>query len=323
MVVMDSGEIKTTTQQGQRLDCVVAATDLSDSGEIVVAWSLAIARAHGARLHIVHAIARTVPLLQRWDPTSPFTRPARIAARQQLDELEARLKGEWPEVETHLLSDRPSASTIKVAEWERAKLIVQAATRHRGVHRVQLGSTAERVAERAVCPVLSLRPDTSPITQLPKRVLICTDFSLESDAAILAGIEIVQGQKLPAEFQLVTVLETPVGLESEPELESRWADYKETCQAMLQGRLDFFLSIAGSGTSEPRSILLEGVPAEVIVNLARKEEIDLIVLGSRGTFTAGRGILGSISKRVMQTAPCPVLTVPSLLSRRMRNPARY
>ncbi|MEJ2085189.1 MAG: universal stress protein [Acidobacteriota bacterium] len=320
---MDSGEIKTTTEQGTHLDCVVAATDLSDSGDIVVAWSLAIARAHGAKLHIVHAIARTVPLLQRWDPTSPFTRPARVAAQKQLDELEARLKSEWPEIETHLLSDRPSASTIKVAEWERAKLIVQSATRHRGVHRVQLGSTAERVAERAVCPVLSLRPDTTPISELPKKVLICTDFSLESDAAILAGIEVVQGQKRSAEFQLLTVLETPVGLESEPELESRWADYKETCQAMLQGRLDFFLSIAGAGTSEPRSKLLEGVPAEVIVDLARKEDVDLIVLGSRGTFTAGRGILGSVSKRVMQTAPCPVLTVPSLLSRRMRNPARY
>lgn len=306
-----------------RIDSIVVSTDLADPEQVTVGWALTLAKAHGATLHVVHAIARTVPLLQRWDPRSPFTRPERTAAQTKLDQLRERLRSSWERVETHLSSDRPSEATIKVAGWERAKLIVQAATRHRDAHRVQLGSTAERVAEQAVCPVLSLRPGTDPIGELPERVLICTDFSLESDAAILAGIEVVRGESRPVEFELLTVLQTPVGLDREAELEKRWTDYMETCQAMLQGRLDFFLSIAGSDTNEPRSSLLEGVPAEVIADVARDNRVDLIVMGSRGTFTAGRAILGSVSKRVMQTAPCPVLTVPSLLSRRMRNPARY
>ena len=310
-------------QPESRLDRIVAATDLGDSSEIVLAWALAIARAHGARLHLVHAIARTVPLLQRWDPSSPFTRPARMAAQRRLDLLEERLRGDGDQVQTHLSSDRPSAATIKVAEWERAKLIGQASRRHRDGDHLALGSTAERVAERAVCPVLSVQPESRPIEGLPNKVLICTDFSLESDAAILAAIELVQGESRPAEFELLTVLETPEGLQKESDLRKHWDDYMQTCEAMLQGRLDFFLSTLESEAAEPRSRLVEGVPAATIVRVAEEQNVDLVVLGSRGTFTAGHAILGSVSKRVIQTAPCPVLTVPSLLSRRMRNPARY
>jgi len=68
-----------------------------------------------------------------------------------------------------------------------------------------------------------------------------------------------------------------------------------------------------------RELLLEGIPATEIVRVANQEETDIIAMGGRGSFAAGQEFLGSVAKRVIQTAPCPVLTVPSLLSRRMRS----
>lgn len=52
-----------------------------------------------------------------------------------------------------------------------------------------------------------------------------------------------------------------------------------------------------------------GVPAEEIVSFARYEQCSLIVVGSRGLSPLSEMVLGSVSHRVLHTAPCPVLVV--------------
>ena len=50
-----------------------------------------------------------------------------------------------------------------------------------------------------------------------------------------------------------------------------------------------------------------GEPAEEIVDLARLEGYDLIVMGSRGLSPVRELLMGSVSNRVLHMAPCPVL----------------
>ena len=52
-----------------------------------------------------------------------------------------------------------------------------------------------------------------------------------------------------------------------------------------------------------------GEPAEEIVDLARLEGYDLVVVGSRGLSPVKEILLGSVSNRILHTAPCPVLVV--------------
>ena len=57
------------------------------------------------------------------------------------------------------------------------------------------------------------------------------------------------------------------------------------------------------------SIIREGSPANVILDVAVEEDIDLIVIGSSGKSGFDRFILGSVSDKVVNAAKCPVLVV--------------
>ena len=46
-----------------------------------------------------------------------------------------------------------------------------------------------------------------------------------------------------------------------------------------------------------------------IVEYARNEKIDLIVMGTHGRRGLSRLVMGSVADKVVRTAPCPVLTV--------------
>jgi nucleotide-binding universal stress UspA family protein len=52
-----------------------------------------------------------------------------------------------------------------------------------------------------------------------------------------------------------------------------------------------------------------GAPDERIVELARSEGYDLIVMSTHGK-TGQRMTLGSVTEKVVHTAPCPVLSIP-------------
>lgn len=57
-----------------------------------------------------------------------------------------------------------------------------------------------------------------------------------------------------------------------------------------------------------RKNLLEGDPAEEIVKTAEKEGVDLIILGT-GKNIVDKRLLGSVSEKVVHSAPCTILLV--------------
>jgi nucleotide-binding universal stress UspA family protein len=52
-----------------------------------------------------------------------------------------------------------------------------------------------------------------------------------------------------------------------------------------------------------------GAPADKILDVAQKEQVDLIIMGVHGRKGLDRAIFGSVADKVVQGAPCPVLTV--------------
>jgi nucleotide-binding universal stress UspA family protein len=54
-----------------------------------------------------------------------------------------------------------------------------------------------------------------------------------------------------------------------------------------------------------------GDPAHVIVETARQQDIDVIVMSTHGHSGISRVLFGSIARKVLSESPCPVFIVPS------------
>jgi len=55
--------------------------------------------------------------------------------------------------------------------------------------------------------------------------------------------------------------------------------------------------------------VVEGSPADVILDMTEKEDIDLVVMGSSGKTGFKRFIMGSVAEKVVKAAKCSVLVV--------------
>ena len=66
----------------------------------------------------------------------------------------------------------------------------------------------------------------------------------------------------------------------------------------------------GFGATNVRSVMLHGAPWHEIVQLAKKESADLVVLGTHGRTGIKHALIGSVAEKVVRHAPCATLVVP-------------
>jgi nucleotide-binding universal stress UspA family protein len=67
--------------------------------------------------------------------------------------------------------------------------------------------------------------------------------------------------------------------------------------------------IAESKGVDARVVVRDGKPAPEILKIVRDEGIDLVVIGYTGKKTISKLLIGSISEKVVATAPCSVIIV--------------
>ena len=57
------------------------------------------------------------------------------------------------------------------------------------------------------------------------------------------------------------------------------------------------------------ALVVQGIPFVEIISTAKKNDVDMIVLGSHGRTGITHMMMGSVSEKVVRKAPCPVLIV--------------
>lgn len=65
-----------------------------------------------------------------------------------------------------------------------------------------------------------------------------------------------------------------------------------------------------TGAAQPVTHVVNGSPFPTLLDLARDEDAELIVVGSRGRGAVAAALFGSFSRAAAREAPCPVVVVP-------------
>ncbi|MBS1892402.1 MAG: universal stress protein [Actinobacteria bacterium] len=212
--------------------------------------------------------------------------------------------GEGREREMLVISaDSPAAGLIRVAERDRALLIVVGSTQRSGLGRVRPGSVGDRLLSGASTPV-AIAPRGYAEGGRPLTTIACGyDGSEESQLAL----EWAAGLAKAAECHLKVVsVYTPQVFGS---LAGGGAISVESVNSMLARELaDAQRDAIAVGTDEAEGILRRGDAAKVLEQVSR--ETDLLVMGSRGYGPFRAVLLGSVSQSVSRDAACPVVFCP-------------
>ena len=133
-----------------------------------------------------------------------------------------------------------------------------------------------------------------------KTVLVATDFSPPSDAALAYGRALAR--TFGASLHLLHVVENYF---LRPTAAAPYM-IQEARTRMLDEQLnDEDRQQLGARTT----LEISDEPADAIAGYAKAQKIDLIVMGTHGRSGLERLLVGSVAEHVIRTAPCPVLTV--------------
>ena len=141
-----------------------------------------------------------------------------------------------------------------------------------------------------------------------KNVLVATDFSEPSTVALDYGRELARTYEASLHVLHVTEdLRWRFAADATPAFP---ADAQEAIEAAARARMNALLTDEDRAQLYARAVVQTAVsPAESIVEYARTEAVDIIVIGTHGRSGFSRVLMGSVAERVVRLAPCPVLTV--------------
>jgi len=146
---------------------------------------------------------------------------------------------------------------------------------------------------------------------IPKKILVCTDFSENSVHARVCAI--AYARAFEAELLILHVVNSR--LLGYPSLSDRVPVETALIQDNIREAVDEELElIANDCRREVEHVSVysrTGSPADEIVRLAEEESVGLIVMGTHGWTGFRHLIVGSTAENVVRTASCPVLTVRS------------
>ncbi len=261
------------------LSRVLCAVDIDERSHQVFEHALALARSHGAKLLILHAVS----------PVVAYNR----GATERVDLLRRlRLRAEAAGVDVRVTVQQGPADEIVLlhAQARNADLIVIGTSRKEN-RRGLSGWIAERVLRGASCPTFVVPEGAAEPTAFDQSVLCAVDFSSASPAVVEEALRLSDRGT-----RRVTVLHVANGRH-------------DTALDTLLARIP---------AHKHGAVLAQvavGRPVPEIVRVAREMNAQLLVIGAARRSTLGSRLFGTTGQ-LLRDAPCPVLAVPAMAAAR-------
>jgi len=286
---------------------ILVPLDGSSKAEIVFPYVEDIAAKLGSRIMLVSVSdsAGDVESLHRY-----YLERVKELVQTQINNRSAP---DASKVETEALTGSPAERILSYAEKSDASLIVMASHGSSDSGPWLLGSIAAKVLRASARPQLLIRaaanPHGSARAGIIKRILVPLDGSHIGEAAV--PYTEVLASALGAELVLYYVLEPP----------ALWTTYGAGAPVNLPR--DFFLGAKAAAVSyvevvrkrladkglAVRGEVREGRPADMIINYAQSNSIDLIAMSNHGRSGIGRWVFGSVTDKVLHSGETAVLVI--------------
>jgi nucleotide-binding universal stress UspA family protein len=289
-----------------RIQRLLAATDLSAPARHAAERAALIARELGAALDLLHVISvAPVDRLRRLLAEASTDLEAQIAA-DALTEVKCLADGLQQQYRVRPTTHVEHGGLLRLidaqAEAGAADVLVLGARGANFMRHLLLGSTAERMVRRTTRPMLVVKqPARGPY----QRLLIPVDFS----AASLPACGLARALAPRAELVLLHAFEVPfeTRLRSAGVQDETLRKYREIARSQAERAMQSFLPAAGLPSGPVTTLVLHGNPSSLIIEQEQERDCDLVVVGKRGESLVDDFLLGSVTKHVLQESQGDVL----------------
>lgn len=283
---------------------VVAATDFSLYAHRAALRAGRLAEQQGAELQLLHVLnAASVRALQRLSQTtSPVSSALAAEARQQLESLAEDVAAAGGAASDCIVEEGDVIDRVLAAAAQSDLLVLGP----RGMNPAKdflLGATAERIARRVQCPLLVVKQEAKIAYE---SVLVAVDFS---DHALRA-LRFARALAPQAVLHVFHVYDNPFEgrLQSAGVSKEAMESYRNSLLLEAESEMREFLARA-EDLKDLRSHIELGDARLAICRRAIELQSNLIVMGKQGRSWLSEFLLGSVSRRTLELAPCDVAIV--------------
>lgn len=143
-----------------------------------------------------------------------------------------------------------------------------------------------------------------------KNFLFTTDFSKNADNALPFSIDLVK--KKNGKLYLLHTYGLPI-VPIEESFSFNTKKESDVCKITrlnAHNKLNQLIKNYKLSNIKHRALLREGDVKDEILNAIEKNDIDMVIMGTRGVMAEKGLFFGSTTKSIIQNAPCPVFAIP-------------
>jgi len=293
-----------------RPDHILVTLDGSEYAEQTLPAAESLCKAFNARLNLVSVLPDQprFRILGR-SRTQPAVLNGRgRELRSYLRGVAKRMRARGIDVTTSILTGPVAEAVNQFMDEQAIDMSVISTHGRSGFQRLMLGSVANRLVQLATRPVLVVHPAPGGPPPVPGfgRLLVTLDGSEFAErvlpmvrASTMYGsvVNLLRVPEAPEPQRFGTMVEELGRLRAEAETEA--SQYLEEIATALRAEgIETHVLVTGSR------------PAETIIDVAEKRDVDVIMLSTHGQGGLEGLLVGSVADRVVQQTHRPVLLVP-------------
>jgi nucleotide-binding universal stress UspA family protein len=294
---------------------ILFPTDFSRCADQALEHAVFLAEKYDAEIHVLHAVTlfndQAGVVNDEFEETEEMIKKLEDIAELQLNKVSGAHEDDDIKIikaQTRGISAAPAI--LDYASEHSIDLIVTGTHGRRGLGHFLLGSVAEEIVRVSECPVFTIREAETPTPPKSKeKILVPVDFSEHSQNALTNAKEIAKSYE--AKIHLLHIIEETIhpaySLTGKSSIFDIVPNIKEDCEKRLKKMI-----IETIGDDVKTEIhIVSGQAANEIINFAKSNSMDLIVIATHGLTGLEHLLLGSTTEKVVRMSSCPVFTVKS------------